>query len=95
MPRDQTSPSPRSDRAARTGARVVREVAYAAATPAGRRQVWERHEFGLFSSDEYLTAFARVGFDVEHNPGGFEATWGLYVARLSPSPDARPTRDSC
>jgi predicted TPR repeat methyltransferase len=80
------------DRAVRTGASVVREVAYAAATPAGLRQVYERHEFGLFSSEEYLAAFASVGFDVQHDPGGFDSARGLYVARLSTSGDGRATR---
>jgi len=72
------------DRARRRGRSVVREVAYAVATPNGVRQVLERHTFGLFSSDEYVDAFRGAGFEVTFDPEGFDPTRGLYVARLRP-----------
>jgi predicted TPR repeat methyltransferase len=75
------------DRAVRTGTTVVREIAYSAATPTGLEQLRERHVFGLYSSREYLSAFRDAGFEVEHDPQGFDATRGLYLARRLPKPD--------
>ncbi len=75
------------DRARRDGRTVVREVAYAAATPSGIRQVLERHTFGLFSRDEYVDAFRHAGFEVNFNPEGFDPARGLYVGRLLPLDD--------
>lgn len=74
------------DRAVRSGTTVVREIAYAAATLTGLEQVRERHVFGLYSSQEYLSAFRDAGFEVEYDPQGFDATRGLYLARRLAEP---------
>jgi SAM-dependent methyltransferase len=75
------------DRATRRGRTVVREVAYAAATPSGIDQVLERHAFALFTADEYMEAFHQAGFHVRHDPQGFDPARGLYLGRL-PGPDS-------
>lgn len=69
------------DRAVREGRTVVREIAYAASTSMGLRQIWERHVFGLFTTEEYVKAFRGAGFEVEHDRQGFDLARGLYVAR--------------
>ncbi len=70
------------DRAQRRGRSVLREVAYAVATPNGIRQVLERHTFGLFSANDYVDAFGSAGFEVTFDSEGFDSARGLYVARL-------------
>jgi SAM-dependent methyltransferase len=46
----------------------------------GTRHVSEVHELGLFTTDEMLGAFRRVGLDVEHDQEGLTDR-GLFVAR--------------
>lgn len=70
------------DRASRTDRTVVREVAYAAATPSGIDQVLERHTFGLFTAEDYIEAFQEAGFRVRHDPQGFDPARGLYLGSL-------------
>lgn len=48
------------------------------ASPSGVEHFVERHEMGLFTHDEYLTAFRAAGLDVTHDPQGLIGR-GLYV----------------
>lgn len=73
------------DRATRRGREVTREVAYAAATPAGVDQVLERHRFALFTAGEYIEAFQQAGFQVRHDPQGLDPARGLYAGNLAGS----------
>jgi len=47
-------------------------------TPQGVTQFVERHELGLFSHEEYGSAFQDGGLDVIHVPAGLTGR-GLYI----------------
>lgn len=47
-------------------------------TPDGVRTFAERHELGLFSHQEYLTAFEQAGLQVRHDPKGLDGR-GQYL----------------
>jgi SAM-dependent methyltransferase len=51
---------------------------YLVLTSEGVERFEEPHELGLFTHDEYLTAFRAVGLDVDHDPEGLMGR-GLYV----------------
>jgi ubiquinone/menaquinone biosynthesis C-methylase UbiE len=59
----------------------VLDFHYLVATPAGVEYFTERHELGLFSHDDYLTAFRGGGLDVVHDPEGLTGR-GLYIGVL-------------
>ena len=64
------------------------DIRYLVGTPRGVDQFDERHEFGLFTHDEYLSAFRKAGFDVYHDPEGL-FNRGLYCGIRTGS--ARPS----
>jgi len=55
----------------------VLPIHYLIATPDGVERFSERHEFGLFTHQEYTSAMERVGLRVTYDPDGFGR--GLYV----------------
>lgn len=54
------------------------EIHYLIGSASGVEQFVERHELGLFTHDEYLTAFRAAELDVTHDPIGFLGR-GLYI----------------
>ncbi len=56
----------------------VLDFHYLVATPAGVEYFTERHDLGLFSHDDYLSAFRAAGLEVTHDPEGLIGR-GLYV----------------
>ena len=52
---------------------------YQVGTPEGIEYFTERHELGLFTVEEYLSAFRACGLDVEHDPLWLNGR-GLYMA---------------
>jgi SAM-dependent methyltransferase len=53
---------------------------YLVGTPDGVEYFTEHHRMGLFSHDEYLTAFRSAGLEVFHDPDGLMGR-GLYIGR--------------
>lgn len=51
---------------------------YLIATPKGINHFSEHHELGLFTHDDYLTAFAKCGMKPLHDENGIEGR-GLYI----------------
>ena len=51
---------------------------YTVGTPQGIEYFIERHELGLFTHEEYLTAFRKAGLNVFHDPEGLDGR-GLYI----------------
>ena len=51
---------------------------YTVGTPQGVEYFTERHELGLFTSEEYLDAFRKAGLTVSHDPIGLDGR-GLYI----------------
>jgi ubiquinone/menaquinone biosynthesis C-methylase UbiE len=51
---------------------------YLVATPEGIEHFTERHELGLFTHEEYLSAFRKAGLETIHDPVGFNGR-GLYI----------------
>ena len=62
----------------RDGRLSVVEFHYVVATPEGVEHFTELHELGLFTPEEYTSAFERAGLSVEHDPVGLMGR-GLYV----------------
>lgn len=60
------------------GSVSVFDFQYLIAKPEGIRHAVEHHEMGLFTHDEYLTAFREAGLDATHDPTGPTGR-GLYV----------------
>lgn len=58
--------------------RSFMEFQYLVATPDGIEHFTEMHVMGLFTRDEYLTAFTNAGLDVSHDPEGLDGR-GLYI----------------
>ena len=56
------------------------DLHYLVATADGIERFEESHELGLYTQEEYLTAFRSAGFKVEHDAEGLMGR-GLYVAR--------------
>ena len=55
---------------------------YTIGTPQGVDHFTERHELGLFTHEEYLEAFQKVGLEVNHDPEGLDGR-GLYIGLKS------------
>jgi ubiquinone/menaquinone biosynthesis C-methylase UbiE len=51
---------------------------YTVGTPQGVEYFTERHELGLFTSEEYLEAFRKTNLTVSHDPIGLDGR-GLYI----------------
>ncbi len=51
---------------------------YMVSTPEGISTFVERHETGLFTDDEYLTAFMIAGLETVFDPNGLDGR-GLYI----------------
>jgi SAM-dependent methyltransferase len=62
----------------RQGVTSVFDFHYLVATPAGVEHFAERHELGLFTTDEQVEAFRTAGLEVEHDPEG-PMDRGLFV----------------
>jgi SAM-dependent methyltransferase len=58
----------------------VLDFTYLVGTLGGIEHFTERHELGLFTREDYLDAFRRVGLDVMHDPEGL-AGRGTYIGR--------------
>jgi SAM-dependent methyltransferase len=56
----------------------VFDVQYLVGTPAGVEHFTERHEMGLFTADQYRSAFTAAGLHADHDPAGPFGR-GLYV----------------
>jgi ubiquinone/menaquinone biosynthesis C-methylase UbiE len=54
-------------------------IHYLLGTPEGVDHFTERHELGLFTPEEYLEAFRRVGLEVSYDPEGLFGR-GMYIA---------------
>lgn len=68
----------RLNRSETAGRISIMDMHHRVATPSGVEHFVERHEMGLFTHDEYLTAFRASGLDVSHDPYGLFGR-GLYV----------------
>jgi len=55
---------------------------YTVGTPQGVEYFTERHELGLFTSEEYLEAFRKAKLEVIHDPEGLDGR-GLYIGLKS------------
>jgi SAM-dependent methyltransferase len=59
----------------------VLDIHYTVGTPEGVEQFREVHRMGLFTQAQYLAAFEKAGFDVEHDADGLFQR-GLYIGKL-------------
>ena len=59
----------------------VLDIHYLVGQPSGVEHFTERHEMGLFTHAEYLTAFRDAGLEPEHEPIGIFRR-GLYLGRV-------------
>jgi SAM-dependent methyltransferase len=59
----------------------VLDIHYTVGTPDGVEQFREVHRMGLFTKVQYIGAFSKLGFSVEHDPEGLFQR-GLFVAQL-------------
>ena len=57
---------------------AILDFHYLVATPDGIEQFTERHELGLFTEQEYLSAFIQAGLEVLHDTGWL-AGRGMYI----------------
>lgn len=62
----------------RNGRLSILDIHYLVARPSGVTTFTERHQLGLFTHDDYLSAFAKAGLTATHNPVGLLGR-GLYV----------------
>ncbi|UCD74730.1 MAG: class I SAM-dependent methyltransferase [Phycisphaerales bacterium] len=60
----------RVTRSDREGDLSVLDMQYLIATPEGLEHIAERYEMGLFTEEEYLSAYKRAGLEVELDPKG-------------------------
>ena len=63
----------------RDGRLAIVDFHYLVGTAAGVEYFTERHEFGLFTDDEYRAALNATGLSVDYDPDGFTGR-GLYIA---------------
>jgi hypothetical protein len=61
-----------------TGKISILDIHHLVATPQGVESFVERHEMGLFTHAEYVTAFEDAGLVVRHDPIGLIGR-GLYI----------------
>jgi SAM-dependent methyltransferase len=57
---------------------AILDFHYLVGTPEGIERFTERHELGLFTDEEYRTAFRQAGLDVAHDAEGLIGR-GLYI----------------
>lgn len=62
----------------------VLDLHYLIGTPAETRHEFEKHELGLFTAGEMLSAFERAELTVDFDPEGITGR-GLYICRKEPS----------
>jgi SAM-dependent methyltransferase len=62
------------------GSLSVLNFEYLVGTKEGIRRLSERHELGLYSIDEMLSAFKEAGLDMEYDPVGINGR-GLYISK--------------
>lgn len=74
------------------GGVAVLDIHYLVGTVAGVDHFTERHEFGVFSDDQYRSAIGGAGLSVEHDPEGPFGR-GLYFGRRPPSTYGPPDGD--
>ena len=70
------------DRAELNGDKVVREIAYSVATHTELEQIYEKHSYPLFKSEEYENAFRSAGFEVDFDEKGFIEDRGMFFGKL-------------
>ncbi len=58
------------------------EFHYLVGRTTGVEYFTEQHELGVFSHDDYVSAFEDAGLEVEHDPEGLMGR-GLYIGRGS------------
>ncbi len=68
----------RVNRSERADGTLVIDFHYVVGTPEVVETFVERHELGMFTSDEYLQAFEEAGLEVEHDAEGLIGR-GLYI----------------
>lgn len=73
----------------REGRLSILDIYYLVGTPTSVDHFTERHEMGLFTHEEYESAFEDAGLDVSHDPAGLFGR-GLYVGSHAASRDTRP-----
>jgi ubiquinone/menaquinone biosynthesis C-methylase UbiE len=69
----------------REGAISMLDIHYLVGRPNGVETFVEHHRLGLFTHDEYLSAFHAAGFAVIHDPGG-PLGRGLYIGTTTSEP---------
>jgi len=75
----------------RVGDLAVMDMHYLVGTPGGVESYTERFELGLFTHNEYLSAFRAAGLEVSHDPDGLIGR-GLYIG--APRSDEAAAPDS-
>jgi SAM-dependent methyltransferase len=63
------------------GSVAILDFHYLVGTPEGVEHFTERHELGLFTDEEYRSAFTTAGLQVNHDPEGLIGR-GLYIGTL-------------
>lgn len=75
----------RMSHSAKKGKISLLEFEYLIGTSKGIKRLSEHHEFGMFTHDEYMSAFKRAGLTVHHDPKGVDGR-GLYIGLRAPNP---------